>query len=126
MSQSTTHFTSMTEQEKRKITDQRNASVNLNQGLAVGRYKAIYQVKDDYKTCTMRDCQAEVYKVFGIKQDDASLFVVYILKIIQLNVETLLSRKTYADTTLRNIVATQLPLLESRSSYWTVEVNVEK
>ena len=73
----------------------------------------------------MQDCQAEV-SVFGIKQDDESLFVIDFLKIIQSNVEKLLSRKTYADTTLRNIGAIQLPLLESRSSYWTIEVNVEK
>ena len=118
--------TSMTEQEKGKITDQRNALVKLNQGLAVGRYKVIYQVQDEYKTCIMRDCQAEVYSVFGIKQDDASLFVADVLKIIQSNVEKLLSRKTYADTALRNIGAIQLPLPESKSSYWTIEVNVEK
>ena len=98
MSRSTTHFTSMTEQEKGKITDQRNALVKLNQGLAVGRYKAIYQVKDEYKTCIMRDCQAEVYNVFGIKQDEASLFMVDVLKMIQSNVEKLLSGRTYADT----------------------------
>ena len=55
----------MTEEEK--VTDQRNALVKLNQGLAVGRYKAIYPVKDEYKTCIMRDCQAEEYNVFGIK-----------------------------------------------------------
>ena len=72
----------------------------------------------------MRHCQAEAYNVFGIKQDYASLFVVDDLKTIQSNVEKLLSRKTYADTALRNIGATQLPLLES--SYWTIEVNVEK
>ena len=77
----------MTEQEKGKIIDQRNALVKLNQGLAVGRYKAIYQVKDEYKTCIMRDSQAEVYSVFGIKQDDASLFVADVLKIIQSNVQ---------------------------------------
>ena len=108
----------MTEQEKGKIADKRNALVKLNEGLAVGRYKVIYQVKDEYKTCIMRDCQAEVYNVFGIQQDDASLFVVDVLKIIQSNVEKLLSRKTYAGTILRNISAIQLPLLESRSSYW--------
>ena len=67
----------------------------------------------------MRDCQAEVYNVFGIRQDDTTLFVVDVFKIMQSNVEKLLSRKTYADTALRNIVAIQLPLLESRSSYWT-------
>lgn len=116
----------MTEQEKGKIIDQRNALVKLNQGLAVGRYKTIYQVKDEHNTCIMRDCQAEVFNVFGIKQDDASLFVMDVLKQIQSNVEKLLSKKTYADTTLRNIGATQLPLLESRPSYWTIEVNVGK
>ena len=109
--------TSMTEQEKGKITDQRNALVKLNQGLAVGRYKVIYQVQDEYKTYIMRDYQADLYSVFGIKQDDASLFVVDVLKIIQSNVEKLLSRKTYADTALRNINAFQLPLPESKSSY---------
>ena len=116
----------MTEQEKGKITDQRNALVKRNQGLAVGRYKAIYQVQDEYKTCIIRDCQAEVYNVFGIKHDEASLFVTDVLKMIQSNAEKLLSKKTYADTALRNISAIQLPLLESRSSYWTIEVNVEK
>ena len=116
----------MTEQEKGKITDRRNALVKLNQGLAVGRYKVIYQVQDEYKTCIMRDCQAEVYNVFGIKLDDASLFVVDVLKQIQSNVGKLLSRKTYADTAIRNINAIQLPSPESRSSYWTIEVNVEK
>ena len=45
---------------------------------------------------------------------------------IKSNVEKLLLRKTYADIGLRNIGATQLPLLKSRSSYWTIEVNVEK
>ena len=74
----------------------------------------------------MRDCQAEVYNVFGIKQEDASLFVMDVLRQIQSNVVILLSKKTYADTALRNIGAIQLPLLESRSSYWTIEVNVEK
>ena len=74
----------------------------------------------------MRDCQAEVYNIFGIKQDDASLFVADVSKIIQANVEKLLSRKTYTGTALRNICAIQLPLMESRSSYWTIEVNVEK
>ena len=49
-----------------------------------------------------------------------------VLKQIQSNVEILLSKKTYADTALRNIGAIQLPLLESRSSYWTIEVNVKK
>ena len=85
MSRSTTHFTSMTEQEKGKITDQRNALVKRNQGLAVGRYKAIYQVQDEYKTCIFRDCQAEMYNVFGIKHDEASLFVADVLKMIQSN-----------------------------------------
>ena len=126
MSRSSTHFTSMTEQEKGKITDQRDSLIKLNEGLAVGRYKTIYQVKDEYNMCIMRDFQAEVYNVFGIKQEDASLFVMDVLRQIQSNVEILLSRKTYADTALRNIGATQLPLLESRSSYWTIEVNVEK
>ena len=116
----------MTEQEKGKIADKRNALVKLNEGLAVGRYKVIYQVKDEYKTYIMRDCQAEVFNVFGIKQDDASLFVMDVLKQIQSNVEKLLSRKTYADTALRNIAAIQLPLEESRPSYWTIDVNVEK
>ena len=88
----------MTEQEKGKIVDRRNALIKLNQGLVVGRYKAIYQVKDEYKTCIMRDCQAEVYNIFGIKQDDASLFMVDVLKMIQSNVEKLLSGRTYADT----------------------------
>ena len=74
----------------------------------------------------MRHCQAEVYNVFGIKQDDAGLFVVDDLKTIQSYVEKLLSRKTYADTALRKIGANQLRLLESRSSYWTIEVKVEK
>ena len=67
-----------------------------------------------------------MHNVFCIKQDGASLFVMDVLKIIQSNVEKLLSRKTYADTALRIIGATQLSLLESRSSYWTIEVNVEK
>ena len=116
----------MTEQEKGEITDQRNTLIKLNEGLAVGRYKAIYQVEDEHNTFIMRDCQAVVYNVFGIKQDDASLFVMNVLRQIQSNVEILLSRKTYAGTALRNIGATQLPLLESRSSYWTIEVNVEK
>ena len=58
----------------------------------------------------MQDCQAEV-SVFGIKQDDESLFVIDFLKIIQSNVEKLLSRKTYVDTTLSNIMAIQLHLL---------------
>ena len=101
----------MTEQEKGKIADKRNALVKLNEGLAVGRYKVIYQVKDECKTYIMRDCQAEVFNVFGIKQDDASLFVMDVLKQIQSNVEILLSKKTYADTALRNIAAIQLPLL---------------
>ena len=74
----------------------------------------------------MRECQAEVHNVFCIKQDGASLFVMDVLKIIQSNVEKLLSRKTYADTAPRKIGAIQLPLLESRSSYWTIEVNVEE
>ena len=126
MSQSSTHYTSMTEQEKGKIADQRNALIKLNEGLAIGRYKTIYQVKDEHNTCIMRDCQAEVFNVFGIKQDDASLFVMDVLKQIQSNVEILLSKKTYADTALRNIGAIQLPLLESRPSYWTIEVNVKK
>ena len=81
MSRSSTHSTSMTEQKKGKITDQRNELVKLNQVLAVDRYKAINQVKDGYKTCIMRDCHAEVYNVFGIKKDDASLFLVDVLKI---------------------------------------------
>ena len=122
MSQSSTHYTSLTEQEKRKIADQRNALIKLNNGLTVGRYKAIYQVKDEHNTFIKRDCQAEVYNVFGIKQDDASLFVMDVLRQIQSNVEKLLSRKTYADTALRIIGATQLSLLESRSSYWTIIV----
>ena len=125
-SQSSTHYTTMSEQEKGKIVDQRNTLVNQNEGFAIGRYKAIYQVKDEHKTCVMRDCQAEVFNVFGIKQDDASLFVMDVLKQIQSNVEILLSKKTYADTALRNIGAIQLPLLESRPSYWTIEVNVKK
>ena len=116
----------MTEQEKGKIVDRRNALIKLNEGLAIGRYKTIYQVKDEHNTCIMRDCQAEVFNVFGIKQDDASLFVMDVLKQIQSNVEILLSKKTYADTALRKIGAIQLPLLESRPSYWTIEVNVEK
>jgi hypothetical protein len=41
-------------------------------------------------------------------------------------VEKLLSRKTYAYTALRNIAAIQLPLVESRPSYWTIDGNVEK
>ena len=112
----------MTEQEKGKIADQRNASVKLNEGLNIGRYKAIYQVKDEHNSCIMRDCQTEVF----IKQDDASFFVMDVLKQIQSNVEKLLSKKTYADTAPGNIGATQLPLLESRLSYWTIEVNVDK
>ena len=100
--------------------------VKLNQGLAVGRYKAIYQVEDEHNTCIMRDCQAEVFNVFGIKQDDASLFVMDVLKQIQSNLEKLLSKKTYADTALRNIGATQIPLLESRPSYWTIAFNVSR
>ena len=87
----------MTEQEKGKIVDRRNALIKLNEGLAIGRYKTIYQVKDEHNTCIMRDCQAEVFNVFGIKQDDASLFVMDVLKQIQSNVEILLSKKTYAD-----------------------------
>ena len=51
----------------------------------------------------MRDCQAEVYNVFGIKQEDASLFVMDVLRQIQSNLEILLSKKIYADTALRNI-----------------------
>ena len=43
--------------------------------------------------------------MFGIKQDDASLFVMDVLKQIQSNVEKLLLSKTYADTALRNIGA---------------------
>ena len=125
-SQSSTHYTTMSEQEKGKIVDQRNTLAKLNEGFTIGRYKAIYQVKDEHNTCIMRDCQAEVFNVFGIKQDDASLFVMDVLKQIQSNVETLLSKKTYADTALRNISATQLPLMESRPSYWTIEVNVKK
>ena len=116
----------MTEQEKGKIVDRRTALIKLNEGLAIGRYKTIYQLKDEHNTCIMRDCQAEVFNVFGIKQDDASLFVMDVLKQIQSNVEKLLSRKTYADTALRNIAAIQLPLEESRPSYWTIDVNVEK
>ena len=116
----------MTEQEKGKIVDRRNALIKLNEGLAIGRYKVIYQIKYEHNTCIMLDCQAEVFNVFGIKQDDASLFVMDVLKQIQSNVETLLSKKTYADTALRNIGATQLPLMESRPSYWTIEVNVKK
>ena len=95
MSQSSTHYTSMTEQEKGKIVDRRNALIKLNEGLAIGRYKTIYQVKDEHNTCIMRDCQAEVFNVFGIKQDDASLFVMDVLRQIQSNVEILLSKKTY-------------------------------
>ena len=38
----------------------------------------------------MRDRQEEVYNLFGIKQDDASLFVMDILGQIQSNVEKLL------------------------------------
>ena len=68
----------------------------------------------------MRDCKVEVYNVFDIKQDDASLFVVNVLKIVQSNGEKLLTPP------LRNIGAIQLSLMESRSSYWTIEVNVEK
>ena len=116
----------MTEQEKGKIVDRRTALIKLNEGLAIGRYKTIYQVKDEHNTCIMRDCQAEVFNVFGIKQDDASLFVMDVLKQIQSNVEILLSKKTYADKALRNIGAIQLPLLESRPIYWTIEVNVKK
>ena len=66
----------MTKQEKGKVKDQRNLLIKLNKVLAIGRYKAIYQVKDEHNTCIMQDCQAEVYNVFGIKQDDASLFVI--------------------------------------------------
>ena len=80
----------MTEQEKGQIVDQRNALIKLNEGLAVGRYKALYQVKDEHNMCIIRDCQAEVFNVFGIKQDDASLFVMDILGQIQSNVEKLL------------------------------------
>ena len=125
-SQSSTHYTTMSEQEKGKIVDRRNTLAKLNEGFTIGRYKVIYQVKDEHNTCIMRDCQAEVFNVFGIKQDDASLFVMDVLKQIQSNVEKLLSKKAYADTALRNIGATQLPLMESRPSYWTIEVNVKK
>ena len=52
----------------------------------------------------MRDSQVEML-VFGIKQDDASLLVIDFLKIIQQNVDKFLSSKTYADTTLSNIMA---------------------
>ena len=92
MSQSSTHYTSLTEQEKRKIADQRNALIKLNNGLTVGRYKAIYQVKDEHNSCIMRDCQTEVFNVFGSKQDNVSLFVMDVLKQIQSNMEKLLSR----------------------------------
>ena len=61
----------MTEQEKGKIVDRRNALIKLNEGLAIGRYKTIYQVKDEHNTCIMRDCQAEVYNVFGIVRPKA-------------------------------------------------------
>ena len=56
----------MTEQEKGNIADQRNALAELNEGLTIGRYKAIYQVKDEHNTCIMRDCQSEVFNVFSI------------------------------------------------------------
>ena len=82
----------MSEQEKGKIVDQRNTLAKLNEGFTIGRYKVIYQVKDEHNTCIMRDCQAEVFNVFGIKQDDASLFVMDVLKQVQSNVEKLLSK----------------------------------
>ena len=47
ISRSSTHFTSMTKQEKGKITDQINASMKTKQGLSVGRYKVIYRVRDE-------------------------------------------------------------------------------
>ena len=75
MSQSSSHYTLMTKEEKGSIADQRKALIKLNEGLTVGCYKAIYQVKDDHNKCIMRDCQAEACRTRDKKHNNSTLTV---------------------------------------------------
>ena len=125
MSRST--YSLLSEAEKGKITDERNAAVNHYQGIRIGWSKAVYQTEDG--VFIMRDYFSKVFNLFGVKQADANQFLVDILKAIQLNENKLLGKQTYAVPAIRAIGKSPLPHCESMSSsrgYWSMEFNFSK
>ena len=120
MSQST-NFNTLTEQQKGRITDERNKLVKLNEGIPIGWSKCVYQIPTGHHTFIMRDMFAEVCNVFGVKQVDAKQFVVDVLKAIQLHQNNLLTKQTYATPSIRAIGKCKLPHLSlTTESYWTM------
>ena len=125
MSRST--YSLLSEAEKGKITDERNAAVNHYQGIRIGWSKAVYQTEDG--VFIMRDYFSKVFNVFGVRQADANQFLIDILKAIQLNENKLLGKQTYAAPSICAIGKSPLPHCESMSSsrsYWTMEFNFSK
>ena len=76
-------YSMLSEAEKGKITDERNAAVDHYQGIRIGWSKAVYQTEDG--VFIMRDYFSKVFNVFGVKQVDANQFLIDIMKAIQLN-----------------------------------------
>ena len=115
-------FTTLTQEEKGRITDERNKLIAKNQGVGIGWSKGVYQNQDEHHAFIMRDMFAETCNVFGVKQADAKHFMVDVLKTIQLHGNKLLMKQTYAAASIRAISKCKLPHLPSTTeSYWTIE-----
>ena len=70
-------FSTLTQAEKGKITDNRNTVVRQYDGAAIGWCKAAYQNEDS--VFIMRDHFAKVLNIFGVKPGDANHFLVDVL-----------------------------------------------
>ena len=122
-----TNYTTLSQEQKGRITDERNKLVKVNQGISIGWSKAVYQIQAGHRSFIMRDLFAEVCNVFGVKEVDAKHFVVDVLKAIQLHQSKLLTKQTYATPSIRAIGNCKLPHLSSSTeSYWTMEFNLTK
>ena len=121
------NFTALTEEQKGRITDERNKLVALHKGLSIGWSKCAYQIQDEHCAFIMRDIFAEVCNVFGVKQVDSKQFLVDVLKTLQLHQKKLLSMQTFATTSIRAISKCKLPRIPlSTESNWTIECVITK
>ena len=115
-------FTTLTQEEKGRITDERNKLIREHQGVAIGWSKGVYQNQGEPYAFIMRDMFAETCNVFGVKQVDARHFVVDVLKTIQLHQSKLLMKQTYAAASIRAISKCKLPNLPwTTENNWTIE-----
>ena len=64
-------FTTLTQEEKERITDEQNKLITEHIGVAISWSKGVYQNQNEHYAFIMRDMFAETCNVFGMKEVDA-------------------------------------------------------